>query len=74
MADAKAKKRTVIFPTMMNLQKFAQHATVADALQACGEVVTVQPFVQEDGDKKFLRIQPDAGYGDPKMDITKGGL
>lgn len=74
LADAKAKKRTVIFPTMMNLQKFGRHGTVAEALAACGEVVTVQPFIEEDGDRKFLRIQADAGYGDPRMDITEGGL
>ena len=59
---------------MMNLQKFGRHGTVAEALAACGEVVTVQPFIEEDGDRKFLRIQADAGYGDPRMDITEGGL
>jgi 8-oxo-dGTP pyrophosphatase MutT (NUDIX family) len=74
LADAEAKKRTVIFPTLMNLQKFAQHNSVAEALDACGDVVTVKPFVEEEGDKKFLRIQADAGYGDPKVDVTRGGL
>ena len=74
VADAEAKKRTVIFPTLMNLQKFAQHATVDAALAACGKPVTVKPFIQQEGEQTFLRIQADAGYGDPKMDITKGGL
>lgn len=74
LADAEAKKRTVIFPTKMNLEMFAQHATVDAALAACGSPVTVQPFIEKEGEKIFLRIQPDAGYGDPKMDITKGGL
>lgn len=74
VADAEAKKRTVIFPTLMNLQKFAQHATVDAALAACGKPVTVKPFIQQEGEQTFLRIQADAGYGDPKMDITNGGL
>jgi 8-oxo-dGTP pyrophosphatase MutT (NUDIX family) len=72
--DAHAKKRTVIFPTLMNLQKFAQHKTVDAALAACGDVVSVKPFIEIEGEKKFLRIQANAGYGDPKVDITKGGL
>lgn len=74
LTDAKAKKRTVIFPTMMNLQKFGKFDTVDDALAACGDVVTVKPFVEIEGEKKYLRIQANAGYGDPKMDVTKGGL
>ncbi|MGB0343327.1 MAG: NUDIX hydrolase [Parvibaculales bacterium] len=72
MADADAGKRTVIFPTRMNLQMLAERANVADALDKCGNVVTVQPFVEQDGDKTFLRIQANAGYGDPREDITRG--
>lgn len=72
IAEADAKKRTVIFPTRMNIEKLAQNNSVDDALAACGDVVTVIPFIEKEGDKSFLRIQPNAGYGDPKEDITRG--
>lgn len=72
LAEAEAKKRTVIFPTRMNIEKFAKHESVDDALAQCGDVVTVTPFIEQEGDKTFLRIQPEAGYGDPKEDITRG--
>lgn len=72
LADADAKKRTVIFPTRMNIEKLAKRSNVEDALAQCGDVVTVTPFVEKEGDKSFLRIQANAGYGDPKEDITRG--
>jgi len=72
LADADAQKRTVIFPTRMNIEKFAKRASVDDALAQCGEVVTVVPFMEKEGDKTYLRIQTEAGYGDPKMDVSRG--
>ncbi len=72
LADADAKKRTVIFPTRMNIEKFAAYTNVDDALAACNDVVTVTPFLEKQGDKTFLRIQPEAGYGDPREDVTRG--
>lgn len=72
MDDADAGTRTVIFPTRMNLQKLAERNDVADAIDKCGDVVTVQPFIEVNGDKKYLRIQANAGYGDPREDITRG--
>lgn len=72
LADADAEKRTVIFPTRMNIEKFAERATVDDALAQCGDVVTVIPFIEKEGEKSFLRIQANAGYGDPKEDVTRG--
>lgn len=72
LADAQAGKRTIIFPTRMNIEKLAPFANVDAALDACGDVTTVEPFLktEEDG-RVFLRIQPDAGYGDP-MEPIKG--
>jgi hypothetical protein len=32
----------------------------------------VTPFIEKEGEKSFLRIQPNAGYGDPKEDVTRG--
>jgi len=72
MDEADAGTRTVIFPTRMNLQKLAERKDVDEALAKCSDVVTVQPFVEVDGDKRYLRIQADAGYGDPREDITRG--
>ena len=72
MDEADAGTRTVIFPTRMNLQKLAERKDVDEALAKCGDVVTVQPFIEVDGDKRYLRIQADAGYGDPREDITRG--
>jgi 8-oxo-dGTP pyrophosphatase MutT (NUDIX family) len=72
LVDADAGARTVIFPTRMNIEKFAQHGDVDTALADCGDVVTVTPFIEQEGEKTFLRIQPNAGYGDPKEDITRG--
>ena len=72
LAEADAKKRTVIFPTRMNLEKLTKRDSVEDALAQCGNVVTVTPFIQQEGEKTYLRIQPDAGYGDPREDITRG--
>ncbi len=72
IAEADAKKRTVIFPTRMNIEKLAACDSVDDALAACGDVVTVTPFIEKEGEKSFLRIQPNAGYGDPKEDVTRG--
>ena len=72
LAEADAKKRTVIFPTRMNIEKLAKRESVDNALAQCGEVVTVVPFVEKEGDKAYLRIQTEAGYGDPKMDMSKG--
>ncbi len=72
LAEADAKKRTIIFPTRMNIEKLAQYETVDQTLAACGHVVTVEPFLQQEGDKTYLRIQPNAGYGDPKEDVSRG--
>ena len=72
LADADAKKRTVIFPTRMNIEKLAKRESVDDALAQCGDVVTVTPFIEKEGERSFLRIQANAGYGDPKEDVTRG--
>ena len=72
LKDAEAGTRTIIFPTRMNIEKLAGSADVDEALASCGGVVTVKPFIEQDGDKRFLRIQANAGYGDPREDITNG--
>jgi 8-oxo-dGTP pyrophosphatase MutT (NUDIX family) len=65
LAEADAKRMTIIFPTRMNLKMLAAHQTVADALAAAHArpVVTVLPWVEKRDGKPHLIIPPDAGYG-----------
>ncbi|BCW88898.1 hypothetical protein sos41_20480 [Alphaproteobacteria bacterium SO-S41] len=67
-AVAEKDRWTVIFPTRMNLQKMAQSKTVEAAIAAAAgsKIVTVQPWAEG----STLRIQPDAGYGDPHEPLT----
>lgn len=64
--DAAAEgTRTVIFPTRMNILKLARYATSAEAIEIANAtaVVTVEPQVEKRGDKGFLVIPEEAGYG-----------
>jgi 8-oxo-dGTP pyrophosphatase MutT (NUDIX family) len=63
--DAKAGRRTIIFPTMMNLRKLGQSASVKQALEAARSkpVVTVLPRVeQKEGGRPRLILPEEAGY------------
>jgi len=66
-AIAPGSRWTVIFPTRMNLIKLSRNATVSEALaRARAEpLVTVEPWIENGPAGAILRIQPDAGYGDP---------
>ena len=61
-----AGERTVIFPTRMNVQLLAESANAEDcvARAAARTLVTVLPQVETRGDRRFLVLPPDAGYGD----------
>ena len=65
LADAEAKRRTVVFPTRMNLGKLGRSATAEDAVAAARAtpVVTVLPTVEEVDGGRFIRIPEAAGYG-----------
>jgi 8-oxo-dGTP pyrophosphatase MutT (NUDIX family) len=65
LADADAKKATVIFPTRLNVQKLGRATTVADAVAAAMRepIVTVQPVAGETAQGRVLRIPIEAGYG-----------
>ncbi|MFT3808302.1 MAG: NUDIX domain-containing protein [Micropepsaceae bacterium] len=71
-AIAEPERWTVIFPTRMNLLKLGQSATVVAALEAAAAkpVVTVTPWVEPREGGAVLRIQPDAGYGDPQEPLS----
>jgi 8-oxo-dGTP pyrophosphatase MutT (NUDIX family) len=62
--DAEAGRRTVIFPTLRNLEKLALHANAAAALDVCARepVVTVLPWTEPRADGTYLCIPENAGY------------
>jgi 8-oxo-dGTP pyrophosphatase MutT (NUDIX family) len=71
MADAKAGTRTVIFPTLCQLEKLAKYSTVEDAMAATvdEEVVAVLPWTEKRDDGNYICIPAEAGYpvSDQKM-------
>lgn len=71
-AIAEPERWTVIFPTRMNLLKLDRSKTVADAIAAAeaAPIVTVIPWVEPREGGAVLRIQPDAGYGDPEEPLS----
>lgn len=64
LGDADAGKRTIIFPTRMNLAKLARSRTVQEALARAlaSPVVTVLPRVERGPNGPILRIPAEAGY------------
>ena len=65
LADAENGKRTVVFPTLRNIEKLGRHATPEDAISAASETsppVTVLPWTENRPDGTYLCIPPDAGY------------
>lgn len=71
-AIAEPERWTVIFPTRMNLLKLGRSATAAAAIEEAARtpVVTVTPWVEPREGGAVLRIQPDAGYGDPHEPLS----
>ncbi len=71
-AIAEPERWTVIFPTRMNLLKLARSTSAEAALAAAAAtpVVTVTPWVEPREGGAVLRIQPDAGYGDPQEPLS----
>jgi 8-oxo-dGTP pyrophosphatase MutT (NUDIX family) len=64
IADAEAGKRTVIFPTLRNVEKLGTAATVADAMAAAASStpVRVLPWMDKRDDGTYLCIPVEAGY------------
>jgi len=65
LAEAAAKRLTIIFPTRMNLLKLSAFQDTKSALQAARvqPVVSVLPWIEKRDGKPHLIIPPDAGYG-----------
>lgn len=74
LAEAEAGTRTIIFPTLRNIEKLAKHDTVSAAISACNGVapVPVLPWVESRDDGKYLCIPADAGY-DLNEELMSGG-
>jgi 8-oxo-dGTP pyrophosphatase MutT (NUDIX family) len=64
LEQAAAGTRTVIFPTLRNVEKLATFPTVADALSAAAAsaVVRVLPWIERRDDGAWLCIPREAGY------------
>jgi 8-oxo-dGTP pyrophosphatase MutT (NUDIX family) len=64
LEQAAAGKRTVIFPTLRNVEKLANCTTVAAALTAAANstIVRVLPWTERRGDGTYLCIPVEAGY------------
>jgi 8-oxo-dGTP pyrophosphatase MutT (NUDIX family) len=63
-AASKAGRRTIIFPTLLNVRKLGRAAHVAEALARArsGPVVTVLPRVEQRGETPVMVLPADAGY------------
>jgi 8-oxo-dGTP pyrophosphatase MutT (NUDIX family) len=62
--DARSGTRTVVFPTLRNIEKLARSGTVAEAFEAARSrpPVTVEPWTEQREDGTWLCIPPEAGY------------
>ena len=62
--DAKSGRRTVIFPTLRNIEKLAQSHTTAQAIEAAQRdaIVPVLPWTEQRDDGNYICIPTDAGY------------
>jgi len=59
-----AEKRTVMFPTRMNVEKLGRYKSIEETIEKtkAARVVTVRPWVENRDDGQFLCIQPEADY------------
>ena len=74
LAEAEEGKRTIIFPTLRNIEKLARFTCVADVLGDCdgNPPFPVLPWVEPRDDGNYLCIPPEAGY-DVNEQFMPGG-
>ncbi len=62
--DAQAGKRTVIFPTMRNLERLAGFASIEQAFAEASNtpIVPILPWTEQRQDGNYICIPADAGY------------
>ncbi|HET6305414.1 MAG TPA: NUDIX hydrolase [Myxococcota bacterium] len=65
LAEAEAGRRTIIFPTLLNLRKLGRSRSVAEALERArqGPIVTVLPRVERREGRAVVCIPAEADYG-----------
>jgi 8-oxo-dGTP pyrophosphatase MutT (NUDIX family) len=65
LQQAREGKRTVVFPTRLNLGQLAESATVDEAVRAARSrpVVITQPVMEKREDGNYLVLTADSGYG-----------
>ncbi len=66
LSDADEGKRTIIFPTRMNLQKLAESSNADEAILHAQQrkISPVMPFIETRNEEPYLCLPSDAGYGD----------
>ncbi|MDC0213670.1 NUDIX hydrolase [Gammaproteobacteria bacterium] len=64
VSEAKTGKRTIIFPTRLNLEMLATWQTPLEAIEATKgkDIVSVLPWTEKRDDGNYLCIPPEAGY------------
>jgi 8-oxo-dGTP pyrophosphatase MutT (NUDIX family) len=75
LADGEAGRRTVVFPTRMNLAKLGRDDSVRAALETARNttVVTVMPKVRKVEGGRLMQIPLEAGYGVSEILVTYAG-
>ena len=75
LAEADAGKRTIIFPTRMNVEMLGQSRSAEGALVDAGKrnIVEVLPWTEKKGDEMHLCIPADAGYSVSSVPMSKAG-
>jgi len=70
--DCLSEKRTIIFPTRLNLEKLNQSKTVAEAINNAknSNIVKVTPLIEKLDEGIFITIPKEAGYGEIKEAIS----
>ncbi len=65
LEDCYSNKRTIIFPTRLNLEKLSKSSSVEEALDRArnSKIVTVMPSISKIEGEAFLTIPENAGYG-----------
>ncbi len=71
VAEARAGKRTVIFPTMRNLERLAKYGSIDAAFEdaAAQTIVPILPWTEKREDGNYICIEKNAGY-----DVTEEKL
>lgn len=64
LTEAEAGRRTILFPTLLNLRKLGRSRSVVEALERARRepVVTVLPRLERRDGRSVVRIPPEAGY------------